>query len=201
MLHRRCQDRIAALETELRTTRDRIADRDIENAKLYSRADREESARWDAAGEAELLREKLAAAADREADLEREIFELQCRINDLEQDAEDRRAVLETRRRRAAEHALGGAWDGPGHDSSPGRALVAQALMALPVESYDVEVAYVYDDAARGWSWQVDGKPVNTNTGFVPTSEVDVLIGRYGLTHEELDSLCHQAKRARHATA
>lgn len=73
--------------------------------------------------------------------------------------------------------------------------------MALPLESYDVEVAYVYDDADQAWAWRVDGKRVNTDAGFACTSEVDVLIGRYGFTHEELDSICRQARRAYRAAA
>ena len=105
MIHRRCQDRITTLETELRTTRDRITDRDTENAQLRSRADREERARWDAAGEAELLRDRLDAAQERERDLEHQIWQLECQINDLTED-DSPVAVARTRQTRAVTRAL-----------------------------------------------------------------------------------------------
>lgn len=142
----------------------------------------------------EYLREQLLNAHDRAHVLSEHADALE-RIGEYEK-AE---GTLQARRRRAAEHALGGAWCGPSHDSSHGRALVCQALLALPLESYDVEVTYVYDDGE--WTWFVDGRRVNTNTGFALTSEVDVLIGRYGLTRDELDTISAQAQRARRTAA
>ncbi|MCY9787949.1 hypothetical protein KIK06_29135 [Nocardiopsis sp. EMB25] len=200
-LHRDCTTQIRALEDELREAQNRAIDHTLVVTDLTSARDRADAERWDAKGEAELLREKLSDAADREADLRAEIHELQCRVNDLEEADTARRAVLEARRRRAAEHALGGAWRAPSHDTSNGRAQLAQALMALPLESFDVEVTYVYASGFGEGDWRVDGRPVNTNTGFAYTSEVDVLIGRYGVTHEELDSIYRQAKRARRTAA
>src|SRR5699024_12620469 len=99
MIHRRCQDRITNLEADLRTTRDRITDRDTENAQLRSRADREERARWDAAGEAELLRDRLDAAQERERDLEPQNWQLERQINDLTE-TEAPIAVARTRQTR-----------------------------------------------------------------------------------------------------
>ncbi|RKS09987.1 hypothetical protein DFP74_5733 [Nocardiopsis sp. Huas11] len=198
-LHRSCTEQIRALEGELREAQRREVDHTLAAAALRSERDRAQSERWDAAGEAELLKEKLDTAADRETNLRTEIYDLQYRVAELEQVADEHRQVLEARRRRAAEHALGGAWCGPSHNSSHGRALVAQALMALPLEAYDVKVTYFYDDVYDEWIWQLDGKPVNTDSGFSYTSAVDVLIGRYGFTHQELDSICEQAKRAQRA--
>lgn len=75
MIHRTCTSRIAALEEELARAHDRIIDRDAENTRLQAEAERNTAARWDAAGTTEMLREQLAQAKARIADLAQAQYE------------------------------------------------------------------------------------------------------------------------------
>lgn len=194
-MHRTCDTALAAREGELResqTRTDRLSEQ-LDAAR--DRADRLQERLDQMSGTAfdqrlkhhtdrEELRSALEATTARELALAEELAALRTRDG-----------VLEQRRRRAAEKALGGAWDGPAHQTSGPRAQVAQSLLALPLASYDVTVTYERDSWGD-WRWMVDGRPVNTNTGFSPTSEIEVLVGRYGFTHPELDEIHDAALRA-----
>lgn len=173
MIHRRCQDRITTLETELRTTRDRITDRDTENAVERSRADREERARWDAAGETELLKDRLDAAQERERDLEHQIWQLECQINDLTED-DSPVAVARTRQTRVVTRALAA-----GEDNR------AQALATLPWQAFHPE-----PELHRPGRWWMDGDEWNIH-------EIrNLLRWRYGLTAVETRDLLQERQAA-----
>lgn len=200
LMHRTCDTTLAARESELRentTHTARLEEAlDAEIARGKRRLDhlaQASDALLDTRISAHIERE---AASAREAALLEEIDSLQCRINDLEEEDASRQAVLEARRRRAAETALGDAWGGPGNEDSGSRAQVAQTMLALPLASYDVTVTYERDQWCD-WRWMVDGDPVSTNTGlFVLISEEKVLIGRYGFTESELSQIRRDATAA-----
>nr|WP_012954654.1 hypothetical protein [Nocardiopsis sp. 90127]ABD48730.1 pSQ10.7c [Nocardiopsis sp. 90127] len=200
MIHRTCRAKLAETETALREAQDRASRLGERIVIETQRADQREELLLRASDAA--LDQRLAHHTERErlrselAAARAEIHELQCRVNDLEEEDSSHQSVLEARRRRAAEKALGGAWDGPGAQESGHRAQVARALLALPLASFDVAVAHERDGQG-GWDWTVDGHPVNTrSTGFYGTSETDVLTGRYGFTEEELDKVRRDAHRA-----
>lgn len=199
LMHRTCDTTLAARESELRESTTRIARLeealDAEIARGKRRLDQlaqAGDALLDSRINAQMERQ---AAASREAALLEQIDSLQNRITDLEEEDTSRKAELETRRRRVAEIALGGAWDGPGNEKSGSRAQVVQAMLALPLASYDVTVAYQRDYDGT-WYWMVDGAPVDTNTGFVLTTEEEVLTGRYGFTDSELSQIRRDAEAA-----
>ena len=60
-MHRSCTEQIRSLEGELRKAHRREVDHTLAVAALRSEREREESARWDAAGEAEVLRDRVDA--------------------------------------------------------------------------------------------------------------------------------------------
>lgn len=195
-MHRACDTTLADRESALRQSNTHSAcledqlDNEIAQSRrrldLLVRASEDLlNTRINAHIEREQLTAELEATTARETALLKEVDTLQCRINDLEEEDASRKAELETRRRRAAEKALGGAWSGPGSEKSGSRAQVAQALLALPLASYDVTVTFERDQWCD-WSWMVDGEPVSANTGFVLTSQEEVLTGRYGFTDSEL---------------
>lgn len=205
-MHRTCDTVLADRESELRKSNTRSTQLeealDTALAQSHRRLDLLVQASKDLMNahvnahiEHEQLTAELEATTAREAALLKEIDTLQCRINDLEEENTSRKAVLEARRRRAAEKALGGAWDGPRNEKSSGQAQVAQTMLTLPLASYDVTVAY--QRGGNGdWYWTVDGEPVDTNTGFVLTTEEEVLTGRYGFTDSELSQIRHAAEKA-----
>ena len=201
LMHRTCDTALAARESELResTTRaDRLEETlDAEIARGKRRLDLLVRAGDDVLDSRINAQIERQAAASREAALLEEIDSLQCRINDLEEEDASREAVLEARRRRVAEIALGGAWCGPGFEDSPGRAQVAQTMLALPLASYDVTVAYQRDYDGT-WYWTVDGVPVNpyrySHSGG--TSSEDVLLRRFGFTESELSQIRRDATAA-----
>lgn len=198
LMHRTCDTTLAARESELResaTRADRLEEAlDAEIARGKRRLDQlaqAGDALLDTRISAHIERE---AAAAREAALLEEIDSLQCRINDLEEEDASRQAELETRRRRAAEKALGGAWDGPGSEKSGSRAQVAQALLALPLASYDVTVTY-QRDGNGDWYWMVDGRAVDTGRwDYGRMDQEQVLTGRYGFTDSELSQIRREAE-------
>lgn len=199
LMHRTCDTALAARESELRESTTRIARLeealDAEIARGKRRLDQlaqAGDALLDSRINAQIERK---AASTREAALLEEIDSLQRRITDLEEENASREAVLEVRRRRVAEKALGGAWAGPGREASGSRAQVAQALLALPLASYDVTVTFELDQWCE-WRWMVDGDPVDTNTGVAPTSQEEVLTGRYGFTDSELSQIRRDAENA-----
>jgi hypothetical protein len=89
--------------------------------------------------------------------------------------------VLQARRRRAAETALGGAWHEPTRDWSERRAAVAQAILALPLAAFDAEITY---DNGR---WYVNGERFSEFLG--PDMEQERLQERYGLTNDEITQI------------
>ncbi|OLT26574.1 hypothetical protein BJF83_20640 [Nocardiopsis sp. CNR-923] len=196
LLHRSCTEQIRALEAKLREAQRREVDHTLAAAALRSERDRAESERWDAAGEAELLKEKLSDAFDREADLERQVRDLQYRVLDLEQDADDHQQVLEARRRRAAEHALADAWYYPGHTDTHAQAAAAQAILALPLASFDVTVTHGPGRDA----WYVDGVRLPKEDYFRggDPDPVDVLRRRYGLADGEIAQIREGVRRQEH---
>ena len=199
LMHRTCDTTLAARESELResTTRaDRLEEAlDAEIARGKRQLDLLVRAGDDVLDSRINAQIERKAAASREAALLEEIDSLQRRITDLEEEDTSRKAELETRRRRAAEKALGGAWDGPGSERSGYRAQVAQTLLALPLASFDVTVTFELDQWCD-WRWMVDGDPVGTDTGFAPTSQEEVLTGRYGFTRSELAQIRRDAEAA-----
>lgn len=200
-MHRTCDTTLAARESELRESTTRIARLeeflDAEIARGKRRLDllvRAGDDVLDSRINAQIERE---AAAAREAALLEEIDSLQRRVTDLEEEDASREAVLEARRRRVAEIALGGAWYGPGFEASPGRAQVAQTMLTLPLASYDVTLAYQRDYDGT-WYWTVDGVPVNPYrySHSSATSSEEVLLRRYGFTESELSQIRRDAENA-----
>ncbi|WP_160050102.1 MULTISPECIES: hypothetical protein [unclassified Nocardiopsis] len=179
MLHRRCQDRITALEEELRTVRDRIADRDRENARLRDRVEDESRARWDAAGEAVVRGEQVER-------LEREL--------EAYRHAE---TVPARRRARAAWRTL---WRSPSTYPSDreyeagqaARAAAAQAILAMPLSMFAGELSL------RGGTYYLDNTPLYVSGPSLPgLSGPDltrVLMDRYGLTDADI-ALAHREER------
>lgn len=201
LMHRTCDTTLAARESELRESATRITRLeealDAEIARGKRRLDQLAQAGdavLDSRINAHVERE---AAAAREAALLAEIDSLQCRINDLEEEDTSRKAELEARRRRVAEIALGGAWYGPGFESSPGRVQVAQALLALPLASYDVTVTY-QRDGNSSWYWAIDGDPINRYrySHSSATSSEEVLLRRFGFTDSDLSQIRRDATDA-----
>lgn len=201
LMHRTCDTALAARESELRENTTRTARLeealDAEIARGKRRLDQ-----LTLAGDA-LLATRINADLERErltGELEaahKEIDSLQGRINDLEEEDASRQAELEARRRRVAETVLRGAWYGPGFESSPGCAQVAQAMLTLPLASYDVTVAYQCEYGGT-WYWTVDGEPVTPYRYSYPigTSQEDVLLRRFGFTDSELSQIRRDAKAA-----
>ncbi|MGW9555457.1 hypothetical protein ACWGSK_13215 [Nocardiopsis sp. NPDC055551] len=201
LMHRTCDTTLAARESELRESTTRAARLeealDTEIARGKRRLDQlaqSGDALLDSRINAQIERK---AAAAREAALLEEIDSLQHRITDLEEEDTSREATLETRRRRVAEIALGGAWYGPGFESSPGRVQVAQALLALLLASYDVTVTY-QRDGNSSWYWAIDGDPINPYrySHSSATSSEEVLLRRYGFTDSELSQIRRDAEAA-----
>lgn len=207
LIHRTCDTTLAARESELResTTRaDRLEEAlDSEIARGKRQLDLLMRAGDDVLDSRISAQIERAAASARESALLEQIDTLQCRINDLEEEDASRQAELEARRRRVAEIALRGAWYRPWYENSPGCAQVAQAMLALPLASYDVAVAY-QRDGNDDWYWTVDGEPINPHrySHSGSASPEDVLTGRYGFTESELSQIRHDAEAAhRHLQA
>ncbi|MFE1400349.1 hypothetical protein ACFW53_20650 [Nocardiopsis dassonvillei] len=90
-------------------------------------------------------------------------------------------SVLQARRRRAAETALGDAWHGFNTEWAARSAAVAQAILALPLEAFDPEITYEHG------RWYVDGERVSPFA--LPDREQERLQERYGLTDDELTQI------------
>ncbi len=173
-MHRSCTEQIRSLEGELRKAHRREVDHTLAVAALRSEREREESARWDAAGEAEVLRDRVDA-------LEKEL-------------AERRHADSEPARRRARA-AWRTLWDQRGIEpwDRPGtrlpfeavRAAAAQAILATPLSVFAGELT------RRDGTYYLDGEPIYlTGTGYkghqCPTEAA--LMDRYGLTEREISA-------------
>ena len=214
LMHRTCDTALAARDSVLREAEERLhrltAQLEAETAHsrhlqalLTQAGESSLELRLAYQADRELHVADMEAAAAQEAALRKEIDTLQCRINDLEEEDTSRKAELETRRRRAAETALGGAWYRPWFENSPERAQVAQALLALPLASYDVTVTY-QRDGNGDWYWAIDGDPINPYrySHSSGTSSEEVLASRYGFTDSELSQIRRNAETAyRHLQA
>ncbi|MGW5880259.1 hypothetical protein ACWFMI_27305 [Nocardiopsis terrae] len=126
--HRRCRterDRLLTqherLEAEVRTADRRTTDAQAETARLRTEA-------GSAAAEVERLKDRLAAADNREKDLVDRVWELECQINDLTE-TDSPFAVARTRQTRAVHRAL-----------VQGEEARAQALSTLPWQAFDPEL-------------------------------------------------------------
>lgn len=90
-------------------------------------------------------------------------------------------SVLQARRRRAAEAALGDAWHGSNTEWAARSAAVAQAILALPLEAFDPEITYEHG------RWYVDGERF---AAFAfPDVAQERLQERYGLADDELTQI------------
>lgn len=185
-IHRTCDHILAGRDDALRESEGRVRHLSDQLSQTSGKLLDVLLDRQQTRSERDQLVEALAESCDREDRLRADLMALTARHAALN-------GVLEQRRRRAAERALGGAWASPKSEESMVRAQVAQGLLALPLASYDVTLTYDVDRMI----WLVDGEPVDT-TGFMFTSPADVLIGRYGFTEHELDRIKSEAKRAHH---
>lgn len=95
---------------------------------------------------------------------------------------EQAESVLQTRRRRAAQNALGDATESPWAKGAGQRAAVAAALLALPLEYFDIDLDYFEG------RWWVDGEPV---AGLYASQRDDEkrLQEQYGITRRELKAI------------
>ncbi|MFE3457398.1 hypothetical protein ACFXKD_07605 [Nocardiopsis aegyptia] len=180
-MHRSCTEQIRALEGELREAHRREVDHALTVATLRSQTDRQEGARWDAVGEAEVLRDRVAV-------LEKEL-------------AERRHADSEPARRRARA-AWRTLWQAPAISWRPStreyeadqdtRAATAQAILAMPLNLFAGELTY------RDGSYYLDSTPLRL-PGADPYScgrdKETLLQDRYGLTEQEISAAREESRR------
>jgi len=185
MIHRRRRAHTDQLETELRTVRERIADRDREAAQLRTDLEHQTGARWDAAGEAEVLRDRVEGLTEQLAD-----------YRAAESEPAQRRA-------RAAWRAL---WKMPSSTwvrsrqeyeaDQDVRAATAQAILAMPLELFAGELT------RRDGTYYLDGAPVHLPGPDEYGSGADqeaLLEDRYGLTSAEISDAITQDSNRRAA--
>ena len=177
MIHRHCQTRIDTLEAEVRAADRRATDALAETARQRADAESASTARWDAAGDVEQLRDRLSAANKR-------VWELECTVNDLTE-TDSPIAAARERRTRAAWLTL---WRSPwavGVDHArpeprAQRAAIAQTILAMPLEVFTGQLT------RRGGTYYLGDTPallVGMGERVVPEEELRY---RYGVTDTEI---------------
>lgn len=210
MLHRHCHQNATNLKDLLEASRDEAGRYYSHLTKEIDRANRAENTSRATGRDNNDLSRKLSAAQEREeallkreevlldqiASLRQMLESAQERPQEPQETPEEaaRRSRLETRRSRAAEACLARAWGAPGRDAAANCAAVAQAVMALPLESFDATIE-LGQDANRDRAWRVNGKILSglspDQPGYIPphSTEEEFLARRYGITHQEMDEL------------
>ncbi|KOX18054.1 hypothetical protein [Nocardiopsis sp. NRRL B-16309] len=182
-VHRSCIEQIRARESEVREDQREMYRLTGEGMRLRAERDEAVSARWDAAGEAEVLRDPVTV-------LEKEL-------------AERRHADSEPARRRARA-AWRTLWRVPAISWHPSaqeyeaeqatRAAAAQAILAMPLNLFAGELTY------RGGSYYLDSTPLHLPGpdpyGCGPDKEA-LLQDRYGLTREEISAAMDEDRERR----
>jgi hypothetical protein len=184
--HRNCLTEIRALEGELRSMQRREVDHTLAVAALRSDRDLQEGARWDTAGDVEVLRDRVTV---------------------LEKELAERRHADSKPARRRARAAWRTLWDQRELDPLPvrdervavqaARAAAAQAILATPLTVFTGELT------RRDGTYYLDGKPIYLpGTGDRCPAEA-ALMDRYGLTEQEISAAMDEdwERRSREAAA
>lgn len=199
MFHGECRLSITELRHELHNTQNEAARHSAQLNEEADRANQNAKALRKAEQENNELHRQLAATQAREKALLEQVEDLRRLLESTHQPQQTQeetahRKRLEARRSRAAETCMVLAWEHPGSETSARSADVAQAVLSLPVEAFDVTVEFGQDVTQERY-WRINGAPLDNLPVGDPTraplhsKPEELLIRRYGITRQELNGL------------
>lgn len=201
MFHNQCRQHATELKEQLDNARGDASRCNSQLRNETSRANESDQALKQAEKENQELRCQISATQAREEALSSQVESLNRVLEGIqaptaqspeqdEREAEHRK-MLHERRSRAAEACLGHAWDRPDKETSSNRAVVAQAILSLPLDAFDVTIEHA-QDLGGGRTWMVNGKVIDSDKYTVMFEVEDpqgVLTKRYGIASEDLVAL------------